>query len=48
MWHATSAVLACGHEHHANKKKPKTDTPTLSCHVELGTLTIIMCPFYIF
>lgn len=36
MWHATSTVLASGHEHDANRKKkePKRDTPTIPFHVE--------------
>lgn len=35
MWHATSTVLACGHEHDANSEKPEPDT--ISCHVEWST-----------
>lgn len=34
MWHATSTVLAYGHEHDANSEKPKPDT--ISCHVKLN------------
>jgi len=31
MWHATSTVLACGHDHDAEEKKPKTDNHFMPC-----------------